>query len=201
MDKTLIIFDHPYGAQACNNEPHNRSFSAALCRRIIETEYERGADIDLIDLAADGFDPVMDKDDFANWRKGIPMNTQVADYQCRMREADRIAFVFPIWWELMPARTKGFLDKVYAKNVLYTQSPDGRSMQTRLKPSVEVFAVTTMGTPKLLYRVLFGKPAVKALQWGLCRKTGIKSFRWHSFSGVDKMSFEQRQDLLRNFRL
>lgn len=199
--KTLIVFDHPYGAQAYRNEPHDRSFSAALCHRIIETERERGADVDVIDLAADGFDPVMSKADLANWRRGVPMNTQVADYQQRMLDADRIVFVFPVWWELMPARTKGFLDKVYAKNVLYTQSKDGRSMMTCLKPHVEVFAVTTMGTPNILYRLVFGKPAVKALGVGLCRKTGISKFQWRSFSSVDKMSLEERQKLLEGFKL
>lgn len=201
MTKTLIVFDHPYGAQAYQNEPHNRSFSAALCHRIRETERERGADVDLIDLAADAFDPVMSKADLANWRRGVPMNAQVADYQQRMRDADRIVFVFPIWWELMPAQTKGFLDKVYAKNLLYMQSADGRFMKTLLKPNVEVFAVTTMGTPKLLYRLVFGKPVVKALGMGLCRKTGIAKFRWRSFSGVDKMSLQERQKLLAQFKL
>lgn len=201
MTKTMIVFDHPYGARAYNNEPHNRSFSAALCKRIADTERERGAAVDLADLAADGFDPAMSKEDLANWRKGVPMDAQVADYQRRMLAADRIVFVFPIWWELMPARTKGFLDKVYAKNLLYGQSSSGRPTQTQLKPGVEVFAVTVMGTPKPLYTFLFGKPAVKALQWGLCRKTGIRSFCWHPLSGVDKLSPEERQRLLERFEL
>ncbi len=201
MTKTMIVFDHPYGAQACNNESHNRSFSAALCKRITDTERERGATVDLADLDADGFDPAMSKEDLANWRKGVPMNAQVADYQRRMLEADRIVFVFPVWWELMPARTKGFLDKVYAKNLLYSQSEDGRSMKTRLKSNAEVFAVTTMGTPKALYGLVFGKPVVKALSVGLCRKTGIAKFHWHSFSGVDKMSLDERRKLLEGFKL
>lgn len=200
MTNTLVVFDHPYGAQAYENEPHNRSFSAALCKRIINTERERGFNVDLIDLASDGFNPAMSREDLANWRKGVSMNAQVADYQQRMLRADRIVFVFPIWWELMPTRTKGFLDKVYAKNLLYDQPAKG-AMRTRLKSNVEVFAVTTMGTPKVLYKIVFGKPAVKALQWGVCRKTGIKSFRWRTFSGVDKLSLEQRQKILADFKL
>lgn len=200
MTTTMIIFDHPYGTQACNNEPHNRSFSAALCKRIVEAEQERGATVDIADLAADGFDPVMSREDLANWRKGVPMNAQVADYQQRMLAADRIVFVFPIWWELMPAATKGFIDKVYAKNVLYDQPKKGK-MTTKLKKNVEVVAVTTMGTPTPIYKLLFGKPAVKALEWGMCKKTGISKFRWIPFSGVDKLTLEQRQNLLAKLKL
>ncbi len=194
--KTLIVFDHPYTADASENEPHNRSFSAALCKQVRESETKNGNVVDLIDLAKDGFNPVMSKEDLANWRKGSSANEQVANYQQRMLEADRIVFIFPIWWELMPAATKGFIDKVYAKNILYTQSKDGVSMNTLLKPNVEVVAITTMGTPNLLYSLVFKKPVVKALGLGMCRKTGIKKFRWIPFSGVDKLSLEQRQKLI-----
>lgn len=82
------------------------------------------------------------------------------------------------------------------KNALYDQSTDGRKMTTRLKKGVEVVLVTPMGTPTVLYKMIFGKPVVKAVEWGMCRKTGISNFRWIPFSGVDKPSLEQRQELL-----
>ena len=194
--KTLIVFDHPYSADASENEPHNRSFSAALCKQLRKNEAAKGNEVDLIDLTKDGFNPVMSKSDLANWRKGVPMDEQVANYQQRMLVADRIVFIFPIWWELMPAATKGFIDKVYAKDILYRQSKDGVKMQTNLKANTEVIAITTMGTPELLYKLVFKKPIAKALGLGLCRKTGIKKFRWIPFSGVDKLSLEQRQRLI-----
>lgn len=57
--KTPIVLDHPYGAQASENEPHNRSLCAALCKRLRASEEEHGRTVDLIDLAADAFDPAM----------------------------------------------------------------------------------------------------------------------------------------------
>lgn len=199
--KTLIVFDHPYTAAASENEPHNRSFCAALCKRICEIELAKGVEADVIDLVKDGFNPVMSREDLANWRKGVPMDAQVASYQRRVMEADRIVFVFPIWWELMPAATKGFIDKVYAKNILYTQQEGGRSMKTLLKPGVEVVAVSVMGTPKALYRFVFKKPVAQALGLGMCCKTGIRKFRWIPFSGVDRLTLQQRQRLLANLKL
>lgn len=194
--RTVIVFDHPYTAAACDNEPHNRSFSAAICKAVTEKLRAKGEEVDLIDLHADGFDPVMSRDDLANWRKGAPMNDQVAGYQARLREADRIVFVFPIWWELMPAMTKGFIDKVYAKNVLYNQGKGKRGMSTLLSPQTQVVAITTMGTPLALYKTVLGKPVVKALRLGMCRKTGLKNFRWIPFAGVDGLSLEERRRLL-----
>lgn len=192
----LIVFDHPYTANACNNVVHHRSFSAALCKAIAEKLEARGETVDLIDLHADGFDPVMSEQDLMMWRKGQPMNDQVRDYQKRLLAAKRIIFIFPVWWELMPAMTKGFLDKVYAKNILYTQEKGSFKMATTLNPETEIVVVTTMGTPKLLYKFVFDKPVIKALQRGLCAKTGIKHFKWLAYAKVDELTYEQRQELL-----
>ncbi len=192
---TLIIFDHPYTAEAHRNEPHNRSFCAAVCKALIESEIAKGNSVDLIDLHVDGFDPVMSAEDLKNWRQGIPMNRQVADYQRRIAEAERIAFIFPIWWELMPAMTKGFIDKVYAKGILYDQ-PDKGPMRTKLDRKKQIAVFTVMGSPKFIYNTIFGKPVIKALQRGTFMKTGLKHFIWKSYSQVDELDLKERQNLL-----
>ncbi|MEE1421690.1 MAG: NAD(P)H-dependent oxidoreductase [Eggerthellaceae bacterium] len=196
----LIVFDHPYGTQASEDEPHNRSFCAALCKSVVNMLQARGEKVIVLDLQAEGFDPVMSAEELALWRKGIPVNKQVASYQQCVREADRLIFVFPIWWELMPAMTKGFIDKVYAKDVLYKQEKGLLGMKT-LIPNCEVILMTPLGTPTLLYKLIFGKPVVNAIQRGLCMKTGIKKFRWLAYSNMDALSFEQRQKLLSSIRI
>ncbi len=84
----------------------------------------------------------------------------------------------------MPAATKGFLDKVYAKDILY-KSGEGKFGMQSMIPDTEIVAITCMGTPTLAYKFLFGKPVIKALETGLKTKTGIKKFRWIPFSGVE----------------
>jgi putative NADPH-quinone reductase len=46
-----------------------------------------------------------------------------AEYQRRLLAADYLILVFPVWWESMPAGTKGFLDKVLTKGIVYKE-PD-----------------------------------------------------------------------------
>ena len=94
----------------------------------------------------------------------------------------------------MPAMTKGFIDKVYAKNVLYDQN--GINMATRLPQDTRVVVMTVMSTPTKLYKTVFGKPVIKALQRGTFGKTGLKNFSWIPYSGVDKLSLEEREKLL-----
>ena len=176
--KNLIIFDHPYTAEAWRNIPHQRSFCAALCKNITDKLEARGDEVDLLDLHADGFD-------------------QVADYQAHIKSADRLIFIFPIWWDSMPAMTKGFIDKVYAKNLLYTQPSEYR-LVTTLNHDTEIVLVTPLGMPLPIYKYIMRAPAVRIFKQSIFRKTGIKNFRWLPYARVDKMTAEQRAQLLAN---
>ena len=194
--KTVIIFDHPYTA-AYQNVPHHRSFLAAVAHQVQQQLQAEQQTVDLIDLHADGFDPVMSAAELQLWRQGQPVNDQVADYQRRLRAADQIIFMFPVWWEVMPAMTKGFLDKVYAKGQLYTAD----TMQTTLTQHPQIRVITTMSTPNWTYRWIFGAPLRKALQQGTFMKTRLWRFKWQNFSQVEKLTATQRAAVLANFRL
>ncbi|WP_125574060.1 NAD(P)H-dependent oxidoreductase [Levilactobacillus huananensis] len=195
--KTVIIFDHPYTATAGDNVPHHRSFLAALLKTVMAQQRQANHDVDLIDLHADGFNPVMSADDLSNWRRGQSTDPMVADYQRRLLTADRIIFMFPVWWEVMPAMTKGFLDKVYAKGQLYQAD----TMQTKLTKQPRIDIITTMSTPNWIYRLIFGAPLAKLLFRGTFLKTRLWHFKWHNFAQVEKKTPAQREAILHNFTL
>lgn len=178
--KNVIILDHPYTLAGGNNESHHRSYSGALAKRTIEELEQRGQEVDLIDLHADKFDPVMHDEELQNWRKKEFVNAQAESYYERLKDADRIIFIFPIWWELMPAMTKGFLDKVLAKKLM----KNGRKNIFPKQPTIRVFTVA--GTPTVLYKWLFDKPVVKALYRGTFAKLGYRKFKWHNFNAEDQ---------------
>lgn len=198
--KNLVVLDHPYTLKASQNVPHFRAFSSALAQSLINKLRSQEQEVDIIDLHSDKFNPVMSDKDLALWRRGEPTDKLTANYQQRVLESDRMILIFPIWWEVMPAMMKGFIDKVYAKKILYTQG-NGFKMTTKLKPNFELVIITTMGTPTKLYKTIFGKPVVKALEFGLAKKTGIKHFKWIPFSGVEKLTLDQRKKLLYDLSL
>ena len=195
----LVVLDHPYTIEACNNVPHDRAFSSALAKSIIEKLEARGEIVDLIDLHADNYDPVMTKEELIEWRMGRPMNPQVEDYQNRMKRADKIFLVFPIWWEQMPAMMKGFADKVYAKNIMYEQH--GMIYKSLLKTGVELFVYTVQGAPKPFYRLLFDNVFVRIVNSAISFRSGIKRFHHKGYTDVNKMTLAKRQQLLRSVKV
>lgn len=192
----VIIFDHPYGASASENTPHRRSYSAALLAAVTRGLTAGGNNIDLIDLHADGFNPVVSDLDLAAWRQGHTNDPLVVNYQQRLIAADHIIFIFPIWWESMPALTKGFLDKVFVKGVLFTEPKPGRPFVSLLPNIKGVSLLTVMSTPHFLYKWVFGNPITKILFRGTFRKMGIHKLKWYNYTGMEKRSLEQRQQYL-----
>jgi putative NADPH-quinone reductase len=190
--------DHPYTLASADNVPHRRSFSAAVAAAAIRGARSAGHEVDLIDLAADGFQPAMTRDDLIAWRQGQVVDPLVLDYQRRLLAADHLALVFPVWWEAMPATTKGFLDRVLTKGVMYEELPGARgnpfrNLMTNLG-GVSVLSVMT--TPDKAYRWWFRDPLTKILFKGTFAKIGVRNLRWTNYASVTGKSPGQRDQLL-----
>ena len=92
---TLIILAHPY----------EKSFCAAVADTVIKSSKNP----DFIYLDKDNFNPVMSGEELLAWRRGEALDPQVLEYQRRVKAADHIVLIFPIWWEAMPAIMIGLL--------------------------------------------------------------------------------------------
>ena len=73
-------------------------------------------------------------------------------YAEKIKEADHLVFIFPIWWEMMPALTKGFIDKVIYPGLTYDYKENGISMVSLLPKLKATTVITTMNTPKIMYK-------------------------------------------------
>lgn len=181
--RVAIIFNHPYEGSYCN----------AILETVSKGLHKANHEIDLIHLDNDQFNPVMTSSDLKAFRDKSPVDPKVLEYKEKLEKADHLIFIFPIWWELMPAMTKGFIDKVIFPGVAYDYT---NKENTRMKPLFNkikgVTVITTMNTPKLLYRLFFGNAIKKALILGTFWKIGYKNRKWISFNNVKKVSQEKR---------
>lgn len=196
--RVLIVLDHPYTIASAENVPHQRSFSAAVAAAAIRGARAAGHEVDLIDLAADGFQPAMTRDDLLAWRMGKVADPLVADYQQRLMTAGHVAFVFPVWWEAMPAMTKGFLDRVLTKGVMYEELEGARGNPFRnlMTGLGGVSVLSVMTTPDKAYRWWYRDPLTKIMFKGTFAKIGVRHLRWTNYADVTAKSPQQREQML-----
>ena len=104
----LTVFSHPFTDRypAAVMDAFHEPFSAA------------GHTIDVLDLHQEDFDPRFTKEDHAHFWGG-PVPDGIADMHRRVEAADRLAFVFPVYWWGMPALMKGWLERVFTGGWAY----------------------------------------------------------------------------------
>lgn len=184
--RVVIVFNHPYEGSFCN------AILESAIRGIDKNENE----YDLIHLDQECFNPVMTAADLKAFKDGQAIDPKVKEYKQRIARADHLVFIFPIWWELMPAMTKGFIDKVVFPGVAYDYKANGLGMVPLFENLRSVTVITTMNTAKIIYRLIFGNAIKRAVMTGTFWKTGYKNRKWMNFGMVKMVSDKKREKWL-----
>lgn len=93
--------------------------------------------------------------------------------------ADHLVFVFPNWWGMMPARLKGFLDRVLYPGFAFRE--EGGHYYWLLSPRTAELLIT-MDVPPPVYRWIQAAPGERAMARATLGLCGIKTLRAHHFS-------------------
>jgi len=183
---TLVVYCHPYEGSFCH----------AILEKLEDGAKETGKKLDVIDLYKDNFNPVMSGKDLLGFVKHQAQDQQAIDYADKLKKADHLILVFPIWWELMPAMMKGFIDKVIFPGQTFEYTKSGLGMVSSLPNLKKTTVITTMNTPKPMYKFVYGNAIKKSLIKGTLKKSGFKHVKWLSFNMVKMKSNEKRQKWL-----
>ena len=137
MTRALVLFAHP-----CPE-----SFSAALDARVRAALDARGWEVDACDLYAEGFDPVLSRAERRAYHDAGANVASVRGQVDRLRAAEALVMVFPVWNFGFPAILKGFLDRVFLPGVSF------RLEAGRVRPALtnvrRLAAVATYGGTRL----------------------------------------------------
>lgn len=107
--RVLVVHAHP--------DPE--SFGAALNRAVVESLAAGGHDVDLCDLHAEDFQPILTRAERVGYHDLANNTTPVRTYVDRLRGAEGLVFVHPVWNYGPPAILKGWLDRVLLPGVSF----------------------------------------------------------------------------------
>jgi NAD(P)H dehydrogenase (quinone) len=104
--------------------PKETCFTRDVCATFCREASARGHEVVLRDLYAMKFNPIATAADITGNLKGN-VAPDVAVEQEKVKRADVITFVHPIWWIDRPAILKGYVDRVFALGFAYGYGPNG----------------------------------------------------------------------------
>ena len=151
--------------------PVETSYNRALCNAVLDTLRANGHEPDLVDLYAEGFDPVLSREERVRYHD-IPDNITPAirPYVDRLMAAEAIVLVFPVWNYGFPAILKGYFDRVFLPGVAFVleggDTPDTGTLKSNLTHIKKVAFVTSYGGDRLRTWLMGDPPRRIAKRWG-----------------------------------
>jgi putative NADPH-quinone reductase len=188
--RALVVYCHP----------REGSFCSALRDAAVAGLHDAGHDTDVIDLAAEEFDPVMSEHE---WREYRDMTGAIPESLRRhvelVRAAEILVFVYPTWWSGLPAQLKGWLERVLVPGVGFVLDDRGR-VRPGLGRVRAIRTVSTTGSPRLYVALVNDngrRILTRALRLSAPRRTRVRSHVLHS---MDTTTPERRARFLAEVR-
>ncbi len=163
--RILLVTAHPEG----------ESFNHSLSEAFLKGARAGGHSVMLLDLYAEGFDPVMGAAEL----KG-ELGKDTLKYQEMIRHSDCLAFIYPVWWFRAPAILEGWFDKVFSVRFAfkYKKLFGNFGIPVGLLPVKKAVVIETYGSPGWATKYLYANLCWRRLKRGLLKFCGVKKL-WH----------------------
>lgn len=184
-----------------HSHPVPESFNTALCKAAVETARAKGHEVRLIDLYAEGFNPVMSTEERRAYHDDGPPPPDVAPHIAALQWAEGLIFVYPTWWYAQPAMLKGWMDRVWRPGVTFSVPTPSEPMRPALTQVRLIGVITTLGSPWWFWTFLIGAPGRRMILRGLrfCTARRTKTF-WLGLHEMDTQDAPARARYLDRVR-
>ncbi|MBD0400591.1 NAD(P)H-dependent oxidoreductase [Flammeovirga sp. EKP202] len=129
--------------------PSKKSFTYQVLKQLIEGLKEAKHSIEISDLYEMDFISDMSEEEYERegfGRKDMPIPNDVKIEHEKIERADAIIFLYPLWWSDVPAKLKGWFDRVYTVGYAYGYDSN-RNKIRKMKQIDKGLSICTAGHP------------------------------------------------------
>lgn len=188
--RILLVYCHP----------NPESFTHAVKTVAEAALREAGHAVDVLDLYAEGFDPVLTREGRALYHRQGANRAGIEAHLERLQRAEGLLFIYPTWWYAQPAMLKGWLDRVFIPHETFTLPEGNQPIRGLMQHIRFIGVITSLGSPKWWWW-LMGRPGQRILL------TGIKALAdprcttlWLALHRIDQVGPAARKAFLEKVR-
>lgn len=159
MQKILIINGHP------NPDSFNYGIAAAYKQGALTA----GAEVKEIVVADLNFSPNLK----FGYQKRTDLEPDLLDALEKIKWANHMVWIHPVWWGGLPAMLKGFIDRVFLPGFVF-QYRENSVWWDKLLTGKTARIITTLDQPSWYYWLMFGRPSVNQLKKSTLEFCGVK---------------------------
>ncbi|ABG57686.1 NAD(P)H-dependent oxidoreductase [Cytophaga hutchinsonii] len=178
MKNILIIKGHP----------NKNSFNTALAEAYKTGASTQQVEIKEISIADLNFDPNL----AFGYEKRMPHEPDLLDAWEKIKWADHLVWVHPVWWGSMPAKLKGFIDRLFLPGLAFKYR-ENSVWWDKLLTGKTAHIITTLDQPGWYYALVYGKPSINQLKKSTLHFCGIKPVNV-TYIGIIKDATEKQRN-------
>ncbi|OAB40812.1 NAD(P)H-dependent oxidoreductase [Paenibacillus glacialis] len=187
--KTLVIYTHP----------NHKSLSYAFLQKVIQGSSENAniTEIKVLDLYEEKFDPILVFNENKR-RRDMHADPQFEKYREQIKWADKIVFVYPIWWGRPPAMLMGYIDQMFASNFAYRDK--GGMLPEGLLKGKSAVCISTMKGPTFYLLFWLNNAHKLLMKKALLQYVGIKRVKFFEFGYMESPKGRHEEKLNKIYR-
>jgi len=163
-----------------NGHPHKESLNFGLAEAYKKGALASGYRVEEIVIADLNFNPNLQY----GYHKRTELEPDLLDAWEKIKRADHMVWVHPVWWGGLPAITKGFIDRLFLPG--FTFKPRENSVWwDKLLTGKTARVIATMDQPGWYYKWINHQPSVHQLKKGTLEFCGVKPVKV-SYIGIVK---------------
>ena len=180
MKKVLVINANPKSNSFCKSLA-DQYLAAATGRYAIEIIHI--GDLDFESSLCEGYDQIQ------------PLEPDLVDFQEKVKWAEHIVIISPVWWGGLPAKFKGLIDRTFLPGFAFKYIND-KSIPKQLLEGRTSELIITLDTPTFWYKYVKGNPIYKELKRCILSFSGIKNTSATYFGPIITSTKTQREKWL-----
>lgn len=179
--------------------PNHTSLNGAFLQKVLEGSRQNPlfTEIQVLDLYEERFNPVLVFNEEKR-RRDMHIDPALEKYREQLTWAEKIVFIYPIWWGRPPAMLLGYFDQLLASNFAYKDKkglfPEG------LLTGKSVVCISTMKGPTF-YPLFWLNDAHKmVMRRAVLKFVGMKSVKFFEFGNMEHAKGNQVKKLEKVFK-
>ena len=171
-----------------NGHPDKKSFNFSIAEAYKKGALSSGLQVQEIVITDLNFNPNLE----FGYKRRTDIEPELEAAWQKIIWADHLVWVHPVWWGGLPAKMKGFIDRIFLPGYAFRYRPNS-IFWDKLLTGKTARIITTLDQPSWYYGLFYGKPSVNQLKKSTLEFCGIKPVKVTYF-GIVKTSNEKTRN-------
>ena len=152
-----------------NGHPDKESYCYAIYNAYKKGVLNSDAELKEICIRDLKFNPNLE----FGYRKRTELEPDLLTAQEKIKWANHIVWLYPVWWGSYPAIMKGFIDRVFLPGFAF-EKRENSVWWDKLLTGKSARIITTLDQPSWYYRIVYSRPSYHSLKHLTFKFIGIK---------------------------